>query len=237
MTSAATFMLFFGGPPDAPPHSISPPAGLGAVTQAAIAAGPETITLGEGVSAPAGDAIIVAVHLGSAATNASIFDSQGNTYSATAVSGLQGLFRLFYCPNPVALGPGDTITVDWDNNARCLASAISVAGIAHTSPLDKTGTLTTGTGTSVASPVGTGTLTEAVELIIGVTITSATAGSWSGAEDTDFTPLAPVTIPSGNAEMNWAYRITASPVSVDYGPGPWANSRSYGANVWSFKAG
>jgi len=186
------------------------------------------------VTSNAGEALIIILCLGSAATAGTVAASDGsNTYSATNLYvGSSGKVILLYCANPVALSSG-TVTVSWTGAATVVGALIQVAGLDLTSPIDKNpATGSGGTAVTTITEVTTGTLAQADELVIGATCVSAAPGAWT--EDVDFTSLTTSIGSGGNREIHWGYRITAATTSVGYQPS-WVTARNYTANIWSFK--
>ena len=122
-----------------------------------------------------------------------------------------------------------TITASWTTGAKPAMAAISVSGLDLSAPLDITGTINTGTGTSAS--VATGTLAQANEIVIGALSYNNTPGTFT--EASGFTSLTQPTQGS-NDNTRWAYQIVAATTTVTYAPS-WVTSRAFGANVYTFK--
>lgn len=192
-----------------------------------------TITITTGASAPAGNLIVVAV-LGQVgiATSPTVTDSALNTYTLTAAKTWSGSNKLYiaYCENPVLLSSGGTIVVAWTGVARVAAAAASVSGLATASAIDISGAGTTGTGTS--DSIATGTLAQASEIIFGIT---GLANTSAGYAPTGVTNILTAPTQGNNSTMLWAYEIVSATTGVTYAPA-WTTSRTFGSNVYSFKA-
>ena len=133
--------------------------------------------------------------------------------------------------SPATATISSTIKAAWTGGTVGNAiSAITVSGIAVASPLDVTGTLASGTGTSAS--VATGTLGQAAELVVGVLEYINTSGTFTEATPSWNTLSGPT--PGSGSNIRWAYQVVNSTTGVTYNPS-WGTSRAYGANVFTFK--
>lgn len=179
----------------------------------------------------AGDLLVVIVGTSTSTTTiTSVTDTAGNTYTAANNIAGTGNLRMFYCANAAALTTSDVITAHYGaTGGTKLITAISVPGVATTTPLDVNGAGTTATGTTPS--IATGTLAQAAEIVIGACWPNAGASD-GYTESSGFTANSTPTL--GTNIMRSAYEVVAATTTQTYAP-VLGTSRLYKANVWTFK--
>lgn len=123
------------------------------------------VTIGAGVSIPAGDTIFVrAAYDGT--TSPTIADSKGNTWSLDVGgnSASYGSFALFRCYVSTPLTTGDTITLTFGVANHVAMVADEFTGVLNSAP---TQTSASGQGNSASIAAGSITTTVSGELILG----------------------------------------------------------------------
>lgn len=132
---------------------------------------------------PANSTILVAVSFLSETIDASVTDSQSNTYNLIdeVYIGTIDQLQVFEAHGTTALNAGDKITVTWSSSISGAHVMIvdAFSGLDTTAPHDQTAS-STGTGT-VADSGNTGTTAQADELIFGVGFYENDAGATYGA--------------------------------------------------------
>ena len=211
--------------------AIGTPVSLGSNTSTGT--GLTSLALSIGSAIAVGDLVIVAFHSdGATAVSAtSVTDPSGNTYqrAAQSTSGTYN-FELWYAFNCAAVASGN-ITVTWTpansgGGPSIMVAAARVTGISLGNPLDKTATQA---ATTTTPTVSTGTLSQAIEIVIGGS--SHQGGSYS--QSSGFSSIATVGPTNGDV-MNWSYQIVAATTSVTYAP-TWGVSLPTRTFVASFK--
>lgn len=191
--------------------AIGTPASLG-FAQSAIAGTTVVLT---GVTVAAGDAIIVACHVGSATvTITGVTDSAGNTYTKDVelLPATSQHLYIWSCPNAAALSSGTiTATISTNSSAQRAIHAISVSGLATSAIKDKTSTneATSSTWTSGS----TGTLTQSSELGVALAYSNASTANtpdagWTETQDTQI---------STNRRFICEYQIVAATTALNAG--------------------
>jgi hypothetical protein len=191
--------------------AIGTPASLGFNQTAAIGT---TVAI-TGVTVAAGDAIIVACHVGSATvTITGVTDSAGNTYTKDVelLPATSQHIYIWSCPNAAALSSGSiTATISTSSSAQRAIHAVSVSGLASSSIKDKTSTneATSATWTSGS----TGTLTQADELAFAFAYSNAATANtpdagWTETQDTQI---------STNRRFICEYQIVSAATALNAG--------------------
>ncbi|MGH7893277.1 MAG: hypothetical protein ACREQL_01335, partial [Candidatus Binatia bacterium] len=173
-----------------------------------------TLTLGSGVSVPAGNAVIVSFTLDPKAGAITCADSKGNAYTAdvdvTNGSGTNGARTvIFHSLITTALAAGNTITVSHPNTKDRAMSANEFSGFAGGILVDQTAN---GTGNDASPTTGPATTTTANELLIGTAGVEARAETFT--PGTGYTALASIESGAGPGTRRVAvfpeYRIVAA---------------------------
>lgn len=186
-------------------------------------------------NAAAGSFIGVFVLIGPARTFATFADSKGNSYTSDLVGGIGGvgLLWFFYSPNPatpLTVGGGDSFTVTWTGSADAPnMSAFQITGLVTSSPLDVTGTVASGSGTTTT--ITSGVLAQANEIVLSVLTTAGTAGGYT--HDAAFTPLS-ANQQTGGDLLAIDSLIVSSTSSVNSAPS-WGTSRTFAGLAFSLK--
>src|SRR5581483_8896990 len=164
---------------------------------------------------PAGNCIVVFA-IDSSRTITGVTDSAGNTYTSSGVTSA-GNLSMWTSPNALHLPSGGTITISSQVNlgAHVMGYAVSVSGIATTTPVDIAPAVVPG-GPSTTPSKSTGTLSQASEIVFGV-VTCATGTGFT--EASGFSTDGQVTNWPGNSrDFHFAYQIVNATTSVTYAP-------------------
>jgi hypothetical protein len=184
------------------------------------------------VTVAAGDAIIVAVHVGSASiTITGVSDTAGNTYTQSVhlLPATSQHIYLFSCPNASALSGGTiTAATSGTTSSQRAMHAVSVSGLATSSLLDKTSTNESASG-PVWSTGSTGTLAQAEEIAVAVGYVNASTANtpdsgWTESLDTQI---------STNRRFVVEYQVVSSTSALN--AGGTAGSAAWGAIIATYK--
>lgn len=139
-----------------------------------------------------GDTILVAVYLSTSAS-VSLSDSAGNTYTQDVDSGLFRSQRvlIFRASDAAALSSAQTITATLNTSAVLILSAVEVAGLQASSPLDQTHAQASfGSAPSSGSTAATTTASEFLFGAIGYSHTGSDSytheSGWTEASDASY---------------------------------------------------
>jgi hypothetical protein len=145
--------------------------------------------LGGGVSVPAGAVVVVVASCPGAGASDTVTDSQGNSY--TLISTVAGYGSIFYSVLSTGLTGSptfsrDSITYDATGIGGIALSAMSITGVAASSPLDAAVTARASGGSGSSPSVTSGTPSSAGEAMVaglaydsGATFTQDTTNGWS----------------------------------------------------------
>lgn len=198
--------------------------------------GSATVAITTGSDCPVGDTALVTFgSLNSADALVSVSDNAGTPNTWTLIdagSGQNGTAGTAYAPITSDLASGKVITVTGGSTGSKAANAICVAGLT-TSPVDKHNNYTSsGTGSTSATSVATGTLGQSTELVVGVLGTSSAAIS-AYVPGGSFAAVGAITCNGTNC-ITQAWQIVSSTASVASAPS-WTGSASYSNGVISLK--
>lgn len=187
-----------------------------------------TITVGdEGVTL--GHTLIVRTLGDFVATNPTIVDSRGNTYTLDRGAPNTGntiRAGIFSAPMTTALQAGDTITVTWPSSVTTRAATIDeFANVAYPTVTDKKNG-TTGSSTSPAASISTSgsPTTNADDLLVGfIGVEGPTDDSFTENTINQWTSLTRVGTtgngtPTNDRTINSAYRIVGATGAYSYAP-------------------
>ena len=197
-----------------------------------------TNTFSTSIDAAAGSLLVgLCAHGGTGSPGAggvtSFTDSVNGAYTAeTQVqNGNSDTIRAFHFANAAHLPTGSTATETSGIVVSQYAALVAITGAVTSSPLDKQGAGTTGTGT--APSIATGTLSQAAEIVIGyVFIANGDVDAFT--EASGWTTGGSISLSGGLSIVRWAYKVVSSTASVTYNP-TLGTSRNYLANVMSYK--
>ncbi|MGH6992433.1 MAG: hypothetical protein ACRED8_09435 [Caulobacteraceae bacterium] len=184
---------------------------------------------------PAGSLVLILAASTATGTSWSgVSDGAANVWSAgPAWTAVTGSLAVFWCLTTVDLADGSNLTLSCSpaNSSVKYALAIRASGVAS-SPLDLSGTGTSGTSTAPRYPAsGTLTPASANEIVFGL----LNVGNVSTiTEDPNYATIANYQ-PIGIGQLHIAYQLLSSgPPNVDYAPSL-GTSRAWGANLISFE--
>jgi hypothetical protein len=197
------------------------------------------INITTAADSPPGTLVVVATFGNAGSASFSATDSVSNCGGAypaianSAISGAAGM-GVFYCSVTSDLPNGGVITVNCGCSGDVSATAFSVSGIATSSPLDQTGSITHGgTSSTSATATTTGTLSQASEIVVGVTgVGSGYTSGWT--QGAGFTSIGGET---GNTKNIFtAYQVVSATTSISW-TSSWTGAASYQSIVFSFIGG
>lgn len=181
----------------------------------------------------AGSLIVVQASYGTLADPlSSVVDSAGNTYQTPidVISGTSIGSAWAYAINTSSNLPvGGTITATFAGANANAIQAVCIGGADTSTPLDKSNNTAQGTGTTSASTVSTGTLSNTAEVVLGTLANPTAPGTVTCGGS--FTKIAF----NGTPSVNLCYQIVASSSSVSFAP-TWVNSVNYVTDLISFQA-
>ena len=231
---AASSKRGFSGRAPRPP--ITAPVALGTFTRGQVGA-TNQFTFTTSAAIPVGTLALVAIGMngaGTPVTVSSVSDGVNNYTRATSTNSGSDLVELWYVANAAARASGSTITITFSatygGSGYGTASAAYVPNVATVTPLDKIAAqATTGTTPSIS----TGTLTNANEIVIGVSFNddsnpSFTEDAGNGWTNTNLTGSA------AGSRSALSYIIVSTTASKSWAP-VWGTSGTLLSLLASFK--